>query len=95
MRKNETHKPHQSLIRSSSSSSKEEEDDDKNTRQREEETTRERDNEREEDSFNPTSDGSSQRTHSSVVSRGVRVCVKKKLSIFLPQKQTHTHTHTH
>jgi hypothetical protein len=65
MRKNETHKPHQSLIRSSSSSSsKEEEEDDKNTRQREEETTRERDNEREEDSFNPTSDGSSQRrTH--------------------------------
>ena len=48
-----------------------------------------------EKTFNPTSDGSSQRTHSSVVSRGVRVCVKKKLSIFLPQKQTHTHTHTH
>ena len=40
MRKNETHKPHQSLIRSSSSS-KEEEEDNKNTRQqREEETTR-------------------------------------------------------
>ena len=47
-----------------------------------------------EKTLNPTSDGSSQRTHSSVVSRGVRVCVKKKLSIFLPQKQTHTHTHT-
>jgi len=38
-RKNETYRPHQSLIRSSSSSSKEEEDD-KNTRQQEEETTR-------------------------------------------------------
>ena len=64
MRKNETYKPHQSLIRSSSSSSskeEEEDDDDKNTRQQEEETTRE------EDSFNPTSDGSSQRrTHGTV-----------------------------
>ena len=37
MRKNETHKPHQSLIRSSSSSKEEEEEDNKNTRQREEE----------------------------------------------------------
>ena len=69
MRKNETHKPHQSLIRSSSSSKEEEEEEeeeDKNTRQQEEE-----DNEnvttREEDSFKPTSDGSSQRrTHGRV-----------------------------
>jgi hypothetical protein len=38
-RKNETHKPHQSLIRSSSSSKEEEEEDDKNTRQQEEEET--------------------------------------------------------
>ena len=47
-RKNETYKPHQSLIRSSSSSKEEEEEDDKNTRQQEEEdnenvTTREED----------------------------------------------------
>ena len=89
MRKNETHKPHQSLIRSSSSSKEEEEEEDKNTRQQEEE-----DNEnvttREEDFFNPTSDGSSQRrTHGTVfgVSRGVRgVCYKKTLD-FLPKKQ--------
>ena len=74
----------------SSSSKEEEEEEDKNMttrrRQQEEENNKKK-------TFNPTSDGSSQRTHSSVVSRGVRVCVKKKLSIFLPQKQTHTHTH--
>ena len=69
-----------------SSSSKEEEEEDKNM------TTRRRQQQEDnnEKTFNPTSDGSSQRTHSSVVSRGVRVCVKKKLSIFLPQKQTNT-----
>ena len=85
------HEPHQSLIRSSSSSKEEEEEDDKNTRQQEEEdnenvTTRE-------DSFNPTSDGSSQRrTHGSVfgVSRGVRVVCYKKLSIFSQKSKKHT-----
>jgi hypothetical protein len=90
MRKNETHKPHQSLIRSSSSS-KEEEEDDKNTRQREEE-----DNEnvttREEDSFNPTSDGSSQRrTHGRLflvcVSWCERGSVLQKTLDFLPKKE--------
>ena len=90
VRKKETYKP-QNTFQSHpiSSSSKEEEEEDKNV------TTRRRQQEDNEKTFNPTSDGSSQRTHSSVVSRGVRVCVKKKLSIFLPQKQTHTHTHTH
>ena len=88
------HKPHQSLIRSSSSSKEEEEEDDKNTRQQEEE-----DNEnvttREEDSFNPTSDGSSQRrTHGTVfgVSRGVRGVLLQKTLDFLPKKQNTKHT---
>ena len=66
MRKKETYKP-QNTFQSHpvSSSSKEEEEEDKNV------TTRRRQQEDNEKTFNPTSDGSSQRTHSSVVSRGV------------------------
>ena len=73
----------------SSSSKEEEEEEDKNM------TTRRRQQQEDnnEKTFNPTSDGSSQRTHSSVVSRGVRVCVKKNSRFFSHKKQTHTHTH--
>ena len=90
MRKKETYKP-QNTFQSHpvSSSSKEEEEEDKNM------TTRRRQQQEDnnEKTFNPTSDGSSQRTHSSVVSRGVRVCVKKN-SRFFSHKSKHTHTHT-
>ena len=71
MRKKETYKP-QNTFQShpiSSSSKEEEEEEDKNV------TTRRRQQEDNEKTFNPTSDGSSQRTHSRVfASRGVRAC---------------------
>ena len=91
MRKKETYKP-QNTFQSHpvSSSSKEEEEEDKNVttrrRQQEEDNNKKK-------TFNPTSDGSSQRTHIAVFeSRGVRACYKKTLD-FSPTKKAHTQTH--
>ena len=94
MRKNETHKPHQSLIRSSSSS-KEEEEDNKNTRQqREEETTRTWQREKKTLLILPLMVLLSAELMVDCfwcVSRGVRggVCYKK-LSIFSQKRKKHT-----
>ena len=90
MRKKETYKP-QNTFQSHpvSSSSKEEEEEDKNMTT----TRRQQQEDNNEKTFNPTSDGSSQRTHIAVFeSRGVRACYKKTLD-FSPTKKAHTQTH--
>ena len=89
MRKKETYKP-QNTFQSHpvSSSSKEEEEEDKNV------TTRRRQQEDNEKTFNPTSDGSSQRrTHGTMflVCLVVREECVTKNSRFSPQKSKKTH----